>query len=60
MIASPQDPNPSGFRDLFFDLDYVYEPFDSPEEDFGAWIDFLYSERKSLGNTHPLTGQTYA
>ena len=53
------DPNPNGFRDTFFDLDYVYDPFDEPEEDFNQWIDFLYSERKTLGDTHPLTGEEY-
>ena len=61
-----QDLNPSthlngctGFRDTFMDLDYVYDPFDEPEEDFESWINFLYSEREALGDTHPLTDEEY-
>ena len=34
----------TGFRDTFFDLDFVYDPFDDPEEDFEAWIRFLYED----------------
>lgn len=49
--------NPNGHRDLFFDLDYVYDPFGEP--DFSSWINFLYHEEEELGSTHPLTGEPY-
>lgn len=58
-MLDPLDPNPNGFRDTFSDLDYVYDPFDSEEEDFAAWIRFIYRERTALGPTHPLTGERY-
>ena len=50
-------------RDTFMDLDYVYDPFDDPEDDFNAWLDYLYPESIAMvddtESKHPLTGETY-